>query len=81
MDCRWPHSSHHIAMAISEPLEVLSHCGLVALYNDIDQDQHWLRRWLVALLYWSNIDYSSVKPCGNFIGYILDACILSDIEN
>ena len=41
---------------------MLTHCGLVTLYGDIDLSQHWLRQWLVATWHqaitWSNVDFS-----------------------
>ena len=38
----------------------LTHWGLVMPYGDIDQGQHWLRKWLVAwwhqAITWTNVD-------------------------
>ena len=41
---------------------VLTHCGLVMSYCNIDVGQHWLRRWLAITT--PNVDYSSVRSCG-----------------
>ena len=47
---------------------ILTHCGLVALYSDINLGQHyWLREWLGAIRHhaitWTNVDISSVGSC------------------
>ena len=51
------------------PLEdvavILTHCGLVTPYGDMDLCRHWFRLWLVAwwhqAITWTNVDWSSVK--------------------
>ena len=44
---------------------LLTHCGLVTPYGDMELGQHWLRQWLVAwrhqAITWTNVDWSSVK--------------------
>ena len=44
--------------------EVLTHCGLVMPYNEIDLGRHWLRQlllvWRHQAITWTNVDLSSV---------------------
>ena len=48
--------------------DLLTHCGLVTLYGNIDLGQHWYRQWLVAwrlqAITWTNVDLSSAKFSG-----------------
>ena len=48
-------------------LNLLTHCGLIKPYGNIDLDQNWLRWWLVAwshhTITWTNADNSSVRSC------------------
>ena len=63
---------------------VLTLCGLVMPYDDIDLGQHWFRQWLVAwwhqAITWASVDLSSVKSCGIYLRTIshkmLNICIL-----
>ena len=46
------------------PNVLISHCGLVVPYGDINLGHHWLRQWLVAwglqAITWTNVDFSSM---------------------
>ena len=48
---------------------LLTHCGLVMPYDNIDLDQHWFREWLVAwqhqAITWTSVDLSSVRSSDN----------------
>ena len=67
-------SSHCSSFEDQAPIEfiyrgpILTHCGLVAPYGNMELGQHWLRLWLVAwrhqAITWTNVDLSSVMSLG-----------------
>ena len=67
-----PHNRHPIACLWGWNkgciLWILTHCGLVTPFGDIDLGQHWLRQWLGAwrhqAITWTNVALSSVRFSG-----------------
>ena len=55
--------------------QILTPCGLVTPYGDINLGQHWLRQWLVAwrhqAITWTSVDLSSVRSSGIHLRAIL----------
>ena len=50
---------------------ILTHCGLVKPYGNLDLGQHWFRQWLVAwrhqAITWANVHLSSIRPISQVI--------------
>ena len=57
--------SHNASWYLTFFFHILTHCGLVMQYDDIDLGQHWLRYWLGArwhhAITWTNVDLTSIR--------------------
>ena len=57
-----------VDMSLSSYGEILTLCGRMTPYGDINLGQHWLMYWLGAVrqqaITWASVDFSPARFCG-----------------